>query len=206
MAADITVVAPSTLEYLATRAVVGGFRVVKSGIGRGGRPDTAGVVVICGLAGGLEPRLLPGTVVVAESVGTEAGQMVPCDKELVRLFVAGGKQLGFAVEIVRLLTAEQIVTGDERTLWAARGFDAVDMETARWHSPPGRLAAVRVILDTPRKSISEQWLNSRKAMVRPELWLEMGWLAVHAPRYAVRAARVTQAGLALLAPGRPETR
>ena len=55
------------------------------------------------------------------------------------------------------------------------------METAvvaRTHTP---FACVRVILDSPTRSISAGWLQPRNALLRPALWPEMLWLAVHAP-------------------------
>src|SRR5581483_2808667 len=84
-AADVMVVAPTRLEYVACRLALGhGSVVVRGGMG-GQRPANAGqrATVVCGVAGGLDPTLQPGDVVIATEVGTERGEIIPCDSRLI---------------------------------------------------------------------------------------------------------------------------
>jgi hypothetical protein len=76
---------------------------------------------------------------------------------------------------------------------AERGCAAVDMETGRISAP--RLAAVRVVLDTPEREISAVWDRPLRAALRPGVWREAMWLWREAPRCARRAAAVVAAGL-----------
>jgi hypothetical protein len=87
------------------------------------------------------------------------------------------------------------VTGAARAEWARRGFVAADMETGLVASLVHRFAAVRVVLDSPKRPISDHWLLPSRAAMRPSLWPELLWLTYAAPRYALRAARVLKAGL-----------
>jgi hypothetical protein len=59
-----------------------------------------------------------------------------------------------------------------------------------------RVAAVRVVLDTPRQEISPAWERPARAALDPRHWSEGWWLLRTAPRYARRAARVVEAALA----------
>jgi hypothetical protein len=92
------------------------------------------------------------------------------------------------------LTRDALVTGSERASWAQRGYAAVDMETGLIHSR--RLAAVRVVLDTPEREISRAWLEPLRALTHPALWGEGLWLAREAPRCARIAAAVFAAAFA----------
>ena len=61
--------------------------------------------------------------------------------------------------------------------------------------PAKRLAAVRVILDTPQRELSEVWLHPATALVRPDVWPQALWLARQGPRCARLAAEVLAAAL-----------
>jgi len=61
-----------------------------------------------------------------------------------------------------------------------------------------RVAAVRVILDTPAHEISPAWVNPRRAAADPRNWREAAWLARWVPRYTKRAALVIAAGATAL--------
>jgi hypothetical protein len=88
-----------------------------------------------------------------------------------------------------------VITDSGRSLWFEKGFAAVDMETAVLAARIGRVAGVRVILDTPTHEISPAWVNPRRAAMNPRNWREVVWLARRAPRFTRRAAEVIVAAL-----------
>jgi hypothetical protein len=192
----ITVVTPTMLEYIAGRAVIRGCDIIKSGMGRAsghGMGDSP--VILCGLAGGLAPHLVPGTVVIAETVETEHGDRFECDSHLNQALIAGARRLGFVPHLVRQWSSATIVTGQERERRTTEGFEAVDMESAHWARNTNRFACVRVVLDTASHSISEEWLTPGRAVWQPRLWSELLWMGGHAPWYALRAARIVASGV-----------
>ena len=89
------------------------------------------------------------------------------------------------------ITSASIINGTERETWAEAGYVGVDMETGLLQAP--RVAAVRVVLDTPMRELSAEWLNPARALRNPRNWAQALWLARHAPRYARRAAAVVAA-------------
>lgn len=172
------------------RRRVGSARVVECGIALA-RADAAALgetVVSCGLAGGLRADLPTGTVVIPRIVATPAGDRRHCDEELVQRLCEAATRLGYAWTSEPLLTSATLVTGDERSRWAQAGFCAVDMETGLL--PGRRLAALRVILDTPLREISADWLHPARAFLRPSNWAQLPMLVREAPRCADIAARV----------------
>ena len=102
---------------------------------------------------------------------------------------------GVDVHPVRLVTADHLVDGPEREEIAQRGFQAVDMETSLYCAPGVAVLSVRTILDTPARSLSPEWLRPAAVLSQPSLWTQLIWLAWASPRYAIRAARVVEAGL-----------
>lgn len=195
--ARLEILAPTGLEYWAVRAVRPRARVRKVGVGLSGWDVGARGTgaIVCGLAGGLLPALPPGTVLIPELIGTAEGAVIRCDGELRQALWQGARAIGFDPEGGPLLTAGTLVTGVARQEWAARGFVAADMETGLLAGRTDRLATVRVVLDSPERSLSERWLAPGRAISQPSLWPELLWLAWAAPRYAVRAARVAAAGV-----------
>lgn len=149
-------------EFAALGGRVPGARLVRCGMGadnvaswldgqsqaRNGTPPTA--VIVAGVAGGLDPALRPGDVVVASEVRGRHGRAVlrggaPLVAEL--------RALGLRVHHGPILTRDHVVGGsDEREQLAATGAVAVDMESAdiaHAYSRPGLpVAVVRVIVDT----------------------------------------------------------
>ena len=83
--------------------------------------------------------------------------------------------------------------GAERTRYGDLGFAGVDMETALIDAP--KIAAVRVILDTPTRELSEAWLSPLRVLVTPSAWSELPWLMREAPRLSRLAARVIASAL-----------
>lgn len=103
-------------------------------------------VLVAGLAGGLDPRLRPGSIVVATEVDDGSGavprpQAGPLVTELERR--------GLRPYAGALHTAARVVSGPARARLAVGGALAVDMESAAvLRALPGhRVAVVRVISD-----------------------------------------------------------
>lgn len=186
---SVVFVAATALEYKALRKAMPGARVVQTGVALTKLRDRLGeTVVSAGLAGGLRADLPIGTVLIPRSVRRPGGEMMACDPELVEMFARAARVLGIEPVFDPLLTADQIVNGAARAEWAERGFAGVDMETGRLSA--ARIAAVRVILDTPAHELSGDWSSPLRAMLQPKNWREVPWLAREAPRAAELAARV----------------
>jgi nucleoside phosphorylase len=190
-----TIVAATSLEARAVRRHASQANVIESGVGlvkMNVRP-LAGAAISCGLAGGLQSNLPTGTIVIPSAVATNDGVAIECDAQWTARLREAAERLGYAHIDAALLTSNALVVGDARAAWAARGFAAVDMETAR--IPARNIAAVRVILDTPQRELSPEWLNPSRAMMRPKNWPALFWLAREGPRCADLAARVVAAAL-----------
>ena len=191
------ILAPTLLEYWAARCTLPGADVRWAGVtlARWQGAHEGPIVVVCGLAGALTHGLRPGTVLVPERVGLPDGRTMRCDVALVQALVAAARTLSFQPDSGPLLTAPSMVVGAARQKWAEHGFVAVDMETGLLAERNLRVATIRVVLDGPDQGISQEWLRSMHAFVRPRLWGELFWLCQVAPFYALRAARVLKAGL-----------
>ncbi len=157
------------------------------------RERPRGTVVVCGVAGGLRGDLPTGALLIPRRVRRPDGRDLECDAELVATFIASARRLGVEPVLDPLLTAGAIVGGAARLEWAARGYAGVDMETGLIEA--SRVAAVRVLLDTPQHELSTDWVNPIRAMLRPSNWPQAAWLAVEAPRAARLAARVVAQGI-----------
>ena len=191
---DVTVVTATSLEYKTARRELPGIRVVEAGVAlRSLRDPLAGSLISCGLAGGLHHHHPTGTVLVPGCVLRPDGTSFACDAELVERLSSAARALQVPVSNEPLVTTTHIVRGRERERWSALGYAAVDMETGLLVSP--RIAAVRVILDTPLRELSEDWLNPALAAVKPWNWPQMVWLARHGPACARTAARVVAGAL-----------
>jgi hypothetical protein len=185
----VTVVTAVWLEAWAVRRAAPGARVVSSGVGlRGLRTPLAGTVIACGLAGGIRADMPAGAVVVPRRVLRPDGTWLACDPPLVEALVAAARRLGLEPEQGPLATSTALVRGATRAALAARGCVAVDMETGLLTAP--RIAAVRSILDTPGRELSDAWQTPLRALLRPGAWGEALWLGREAPRCARRAAAV----------------
>jgi adenosylhomocysteine nucleosidase len=110
----------------------------------------ATALVSFGLAGGLDPVLRPGTVIVAVDVLSD-GERVPADAAL------GARFGGVTGQTVLAETAVVADAAAKRALFAATGAHAVDLESgavariARAHGVP--FAVVRAICDPAERSL-----------------------------------------------------
>ncbi len=174
------------------RFVSSGVHVVESGVALRGQSDVAGDLAIsCGLAGGLRPDLPTGTVLVPERVLRPDGSEMQCDEPAVNALTNAALQFGHRVVRDPLVTSHTFVYGEERAIWAARGYAGVDMETGLLRG--SRIACVRVILDTPKREISPAWLQPARAILQPRAWRDLPFLMREGPRCSAVAAQIAAA-------------
>jgi hypothetical protein len=194
----ITVVTATSLEARAARRYCRSVvRVAESGIALSRLSGvTFDAAISCGVAGGLRRDLPTGTVLIPREVRTTDGRATQCDPALVASLRVAAVEMGYAPVDVPLLSSSALVTGDERAHWAELGLAGVDMETAFLSA--SRLAAVRVILDTPDRELSKEWLNPARAMLNPSNWPRAIWLAREGPRCATIAARIVGQALGVM--------
>ncbi len=194
---SVEILAPTFLEYWAVRRTLPHARASWAGVRlarwKGARQGS--IVVVCGLAGALVPGLRPGTVLIPDRVGLADGGIMHCDPTLVQALVTAARTLHFRPDTGPLLTAQSLIVGGDRHDWSQRGFVAADMETGLLAGRNLRVATIRVVLDSPERGISPDWLRPTKALLQPPLWRELFWLSRVAPRYALRAAHVLKVGL-----------
>jgi hypothetical protein len=166
------------------------LRVVETGVGLSRVNGTAlgDIVVSCGIAGALRSGLRAGSVVVPDRVLRPDGDVLECDEALVNDLDAAARRLGLVPSHGALVTTLTLLSGPERAQWAQRGYESVDMETGLIRA--GRVACVRVVLDTPDRELSDAWLKPWTILLRPDAWGQVGWVAREAPRYARLAAAV----------------
>jgi nucleoside phosphorylase len=152
----LTVATATRTETLAARWVLRGRApVVRVGVAcRRGGVETAGPLVVCGVAGGLVPELAPGAVVIPDEVAMGSEWTVTCDRELTERLREASRRLGLEPDAGPLVTLGSVVRGRERAAWAGSGAAAVDMESAILvRAARGPAAVVRVVLDTPWREL-----------------------------------------------------
>jgi 4-hydroxy-3-methylbut-2-enyl diphosphate reductase len=159
---DLLVVTALRSEYAALKGRVDGAALERCGMGpervRRWLPRLAelqpSAVVIAGVAGGLDPSLRPGDVLVASEVRDRHGRIV---LRAAAPLVAELRRLGMRVRSGPMVSCDQVVNDvAARERLAATGALAVDMESAEVvravravkHSAPVPIAVVRVIVDT----------------------------------------------------------
>lgn len=193
VAGSPTIVAATRLEARAVRRACPDVRVIHTGVGLAyARGDELGdVVVSCGLAGALDLGLRTGAVLVPHVVLRPDGEILECDGALVSALEDAARRLGHVPESGPLVTCESLIVGDARLAWRQRGYMGVDMETGLIRA--SRVAAVRVVLDTPRHELDAAWLRPLCVPMHPYAWRQLPWLRREAPRCARIAATVVAA-------------
>jgi hypothetical protein len=195
MDCGFAVVTATALEAREARRALPYARVYEAGVGlRAGAGPWGDVVLSCGLAGALAADLPPGTVLVPDTIGCPDGSRRETDRELSAACVTAARFLGFEPVRLPLLTSATIVRGAERAEAARGGYAAVDMESGLLDAP--RVAALRVVLDTPARELRGDWLRPARAVLDPRNWPELVWLARDGPRFARRAAEIAAAACA----------
>lgn len=183
------VVTATRLETRAVRRALPGARLIRAGVSLSRlRGPLVGPVVTCGLAGALRQGVATGTVLVPKSVIRPDGAALNCDPALVEALVAAARRLGLEPVQGPMLTSQTLVMGGQRGEWAERGCVGADMETGLLDE--GRVASVRVVLDTPEHELSAVWQHPARAILQPRAWAELPWLLREAPRCARLAADV----------------
>lgn len=188
----MVVIAATSLEAKPLRRALPATRVLEVGIGLVRLRESLGdTVIVCGVAGGLRSDLPTGTLMLPREIRRPDGTTLRCDAALLEALAEGARTLGLDPVYDPMVTSETIVSGSARAQWARRGYAAVDMEAGRVHAP--RVAAVRVILDTPQRDLSPDWAVPWRALLKPANWPQARWLSREAPRAAAIAARVVAA-------------
>ncbi|WP_224078881.1 phosphorylase [Cupriavidus laharis] len=136
--------------------VVYGLRGAALGAAIERRADACTGILSFGVAGGLDPALVPGAVIIATSVRDESnGASTPADPAWVRTLM---QTLPQAVSGALAGSDTAVATlADKAALYAASGALAVDMEShiaariARSHGLP--FAACRVVIDPATRAV-----------------------------------------------------
>lgn len=191
-----TILCATAFEAGAVRRAAPRLRVIETGIAleKITTHDFLEPLIVCGLAGGLRSDLDTGSVVIARTCAKEDGTVITCDPTLSDALAVAAQRLGVQPVRGTLFTSGTLVRGDQRRVWAQRGYDACDMETAFVRAQ--RVAAIRVILDTPQRELSDAWLRPLSVLLRPNLWLQGLWLAREGPRCARLAAAIVASAFA----------
>ena len=200
--ADLTIVAPLRIEALA----IGG-EVTVIGMGKA-KAEAAGArlagsssrspLALAGVAGGLDPELRVGQLVVATEVRTIDGSLARALPGA-ELIADDLRRAGLDVRTGPLVSSPRIVRSSrQRTELAATGAVAVDMEAA-WlvgQLPDRPLAVVRSISDTSQQGMMMlSGLRAMATLMRVRLSLERWSAAVGSHDVVLAAPRSFCAGV-----------
>jgi adenosylhomocysteine nucleosidase len=175
----------------------------------------ADALVSCGFAGGLEPRLRPGAVIVPRRVTTPEGASYDTDPAWRSAAVqALGAQLAVSEGDLLGVPAALLTSAAKLAAAATYGAAAADMESAAIAAIAARAGApflaLRVIIDTAADALpadAESWIDERGnrraaaalgAVLRPAQWRSLWTLGL---RYR-SALRVLEQIAALAAASR----
>jgi 4-hydroxy-3-methylbut-2-enyl diphosphate reductase len=146
---------PGTVTVLRTGA---GPRRAAAAAARWSAPAgrSPAAVAVCGVAGGLDPALRPGDLVVADRVVDEGGRIV-ADLPTAGLVAAWMRRAGLRAVVGTVASTAGLVRGTaaREHLRASTGASAVDMESAALLSRPwpAPVAVVRAVADTPGREL-----------------------------------------------------
>jgi 4-hydroxy-3-methylbut-2-enyl diphosphate reductase len=105
-------------------------------------------LAVAGVCGALDPRLVPGDVVVASEL---RGNGVPIVLESAKPLARALEARGISVHVGAIVCLERLADGRDRAALASAGAIAVDMESA-WLAPlraRSAFAVLRVVSDGP---------------------------------------------------------
>ncbi len=162
----LVVLAPLRLEALALRRGLDDAEVVRTGMGprnaqaaaaalwlRATSQEAPGAVAVAGVAGGVDPSLSPGDVVVATAVRGPDGAERPLPGAFV--LAAAVRSLGLRVATGPVASVEAVAGPRERARLREEAVLAVDMETS-WLAAADcgvPFAALRVVADASGRSL-----------------------------------------------------
>jgi hopanoid-associated phosphorylase len=141
-------------------------------------------IVSFGVAGGLNPELKTGDVVIATEI-VAGGQRWVTERSLTESLVALPSKSQGRLTSGILAGVEQVMTGQvgKAALRATTGADAVDMEShiaAKYAAENGLpFAAVRVISDPAHRALPELTMNAIKPNGNVDMWKMMRGIARH---------------------------
>lgn len=185
----ITILAATSVEARAVRKYAKNtVRVVEAGIALSKQHRFDGIVISCGLAGGLRADLPTGTVLIPHQVYRADGTSIECDPEIVQQLTKAARDLGFDPVHDPIVTSQTLVHGEARKELASHGYAGVDMESGLIEAQ--KIGCVRVILDTQQREISPAWLHPWSVIVHPSALRDLPFLLREAPRCADIAARI----------------
>ena len=162
--------------------------MVEAGIALAKQRRFDGVVISCGLAGGLRADLPTGTVLIPRRIHGPDGASIDCDSEIVSRLTTAARDLGFDPVHDPIVTSRTLVHGQARQALASHGYAGVDMESGLIEAQ--KIGCVRVILDTQQREISPAWLHPWSVIVHPSALRDLPFLLREAPRCADIAARI----------------
>lgn len=161
----------------------------------GGRPDRLRnalrvrepaklrAVISFGIAGGLDPSLAPGDVVIGAGV-TAAGQRWPCDRAIVEAHGRLLARLGTRVTVADIVGVEEAVLNpaEKSALHAQTGAVAVDMESqvaAAFAAERGLpFGIVRIVCDPAARALPALAANALKPNGEPDILALLAALAI----------------------------
>jgi hypothetical protein len=130
-------------------------------------------VISCGLSGGLQPTLAPGSVVLASAVRDEIGEAVVAQKPVLRIARQALEDYGPVNEGEIVSATEVIATRAEKLAIGGAGRLAVDLESwsaARAAERAGiPWLALRVVVDPLDAELPEFARNPHDGYWRPAL-------------------------------------